>query len=155
MKIITVSGAHSNVGKTTFIEGLLKKLKGWSCLKVTVLHKGNCPVGRICSGCEELSSKFFIVHDKRALQEKGKDTQRFKAAGAKDVLWLRAKPHGLKQGIIKSISRFKNSKGLIIEGTSVLKYLDPDIAILIKKRDSLLKGSAKDVFKKVDLILTL
>ena len=155
MKIITVSGAHSNVGKTTFIEWLLKKLKGWSCLKVTVLHKGNCPVGRICTACEKLSSKFFIVHEKSVLQEKGKDTQRFKAAGAKDVLWLRAKPNGLREGIVKSISRFKNSKGLIIEGTSVLKYLDPDIAILIKKRDSLLKDSAKDVFKKVDLILTL
>lgn len=155
MKIITVSGAHSNVGKTAFIERLLKKLKGWSCLKVTVLHKGNCPVGRICSGCEELSSKFVIVHDKTILQEKGKDTQRFKAAGAKEVLWLRSKHHGLKKGIMQALFRFKKAKGIIIEGNSVLKYLKPDLAIFVKKKDSVLKPSAKDIINKVDLILTL
>ena len=155
MKIITVSGAHSNVGKTTFIEGLLGKLRGWSCLKVTVLHKGNCPVGKICSGCEKLSSKFVIIHDKRILQQKGKDTERFKRAGAKQVLWLRSKPHGLKHGLAAALSRFKNTKGLIIEGTSVLKHFAPDLAILIKKRDSLLKDSAQKSIKRVDLILTL
>ena len=155
MKIITVSGAHSNVGKTTFIEWLLKKLKGWSCLKVTVLHKGNCPVGRICTACEELSSKFFIVHDRRVLEEKGKDTQRFKEAGAKEVLWLRAKPYGLKQGIKKTISRFKDAVGLIIESTSALKYLSPDLAILLTQKDSVLKKSARQILKKIDLTLTL
>lgn len=154
MRIITVSGAHSNVGKTSFIEGLLKKLKGWSCLKVTVFHKGNCPIGKVCSGCEELSSRFFVVHDKRILQQKGKDTQRFKAAGAKEVLWLRAKPQDLRHGLIKAISRFKNSKGLIIESTSALKHLDPDLSILIKNRDFLFKFSARKNIKKVDLILT-
>jgi len=160
MKIITVSGAHSNAGKTRVIERLLEIFKGWSCLKVTTLHKGLCPTGRDCGACGKLSSRFSIVSDKGIIEEPGKDTRRFKEAGAKDVLWLRAKPRGLRQGLKKAISMFsaegeKGARGLIIEGTSVLKYLHPDLAIFVKRDNSLLKDSAKEVLKKVDLILTV
>ena len=160
MKIITVSGAHSNTGKTTVIERLLEIFKDWSCLKVTTLHNGLCPTGRDCSACGKLSSQFSIVSDKGIIEEPGKDTWRFKEAGAKDVLWLKAKPAGLKQGLKKAISMFsgegeKGTRGLIIEGTSVLKYLKPDLAILVQKKNSVLKPSAKEVLKKVDLILTM
>jgi len=160
MRIITVSGAHSGVGKTAVVEMLLKKLKGWSCLKVTVLHNGLCPTHRNCGACDKMSSRFSIVSDKKITEEQGKDTWRFKKAGAKKVLWLRAKPTGLKQGLKKAISMFsaecgKGAQGLIIEGTSVLKYLYPDLAIFVKRDNSLLKDSAKAILKKIDLILTL
>lgn len=173
MKIITISGAHSRVGKTKVAEMLLKRLRGWSALKVTVLHSGSCPIGRDCGVCNKVSSKFSIVSDKETIEEKGKDTQRFKKAGAKEVFWLRAKPEGLKQGLKEAISRFKGTRGLIIEGTSVLKYLNPDMAIFVKREHSIFpptlrrgippnvlgerreKDSARAAFKKADLIITL
>lgn len=155
MRIITVSGAHSSVGKTRVAEMLLRRLKGWSALKVTVLHKGLCPTGRgACGVCDRLSSKFSIVSDKKTIEEKGKDTYRFKKAGAKEVFWLRAKPEGLRQGLKEAVSRFKGSPGLIIEGTSILKYLNPDMAIFVKREHSILKDSAQRVLKKIDLTLT-
>ena len=49
---------------------------------------------------------------------------------------------------------FKGADGLIIEGTSVLKHIEPDLAILVKKKNSILKPSAKEVFNKIDLIIT-
>ncbi len=155
MKIITVSGAHSKIGKTTVVEGLLKIFRGWSALKVTVLHNGNCPINRDCGACENLDSKFSIITDKKIIEEPCKDTQRFKKAGAKDVLWLRAKPEGLRQGLKQALFKMRRARGIIIEGTSILKYLNPDLSILVKNKNSVLKPSAKDILKKVDLTLTI
>ncbi len=155
MKVIVVAGAHSGAGKTVLIEKLLKVFKGWACLKVTVLHQGLCPTGRNCGACEGLNSKFCIISDKKIIEEKTKDTCRFKKAGAKKVLWLKAKPEGLKTGIKQAVSSFKGSKGLIIEGTSVLKYLKPDAAIMVKRKGSSLKDSAQSVLKRIDLVLTV
>jgi len=151
MKIITVSGAHSGVGKTRVVEALLKALKGWSALKVTVLHKGSCPVHRDCGACDAMDGRFSIVSD----NSPGKDTGRFMSAGAKDVLWLRARREGLKEGIKEALLRFKGAKGLIVEGTSILRHLRPDLSILIKNRGSRLKPSAKEALKKVDIVLTV
>lgn len=161
MKIITVSGTHSGVGKTMFIEKLLKQLKGWSCLKVTLMHQGsNCPIGRNCGACDKLSSEFSIVTDEKILAQKGKDTYRFKKAGASQVFWLKSRTKkGLKQGLKKALAMFDKRSGLIVEGTSVLKYLDPDLAVVIIRKDLPWKNSAKEIFgdgrfsKKADFFI--
>ena len=155
MRIITISGAYSGVGKTRTAELLLKKLKGWSALKVTVAHKDTCPTHRDCGACDELNSEFSIISDKNIIEQKGKDTQRLKRAGAKEVLWLKARPRALRKAIKKSISLFKKAKGLIIESNSALKYLKPDLAIFVRRENSTLKPSAKEIYNKVDLVITL
>lgn len=149
MRIITVSGAYSGIGKTTFVEKLLKRLRGWSCLKVTLMHKGlNCPIHKNCGACDKLDSKFCIVTDKKILTQKDKDTYRFKKAGAKQVFWLKAQTQeGLKQGLKEAMGMFGKSKGLIVEGTSILKYLHPDLAVFITGKDLPWKESAKEIFE--------
>ena len=152
-KVITVSGSASGAGKTSTVERLLDMLKGWSCLKVTVLHDGQCPTKRNCGACAAIDSDFRIVSEKSVIEEKGKDTNRFKKKGAKKVLWLKAKPKGLEQGLRKALSMFKGAKGIIIEGTSVIKYIKPDFLIFVLRKGSNLKPSAKEILNKVDLIL--
>ncbi|MFH1691647.1 MAG: hypothetical protein ABIC68_03635 [Candidatus Omnitrophota bacterium] len=149
MRIITVSGTHSGVGKTTFVEELLGQLKGWSCLKVTFMHKGlSCPIHKNCGACDKLDSAFYIVADEKTLLQQDKDTYRFKRAGAKQVFWLKAQTEeGLKQGWQKAVDMFDGSKGLIVEGTSVLKYLHPDLAVFIIGKDKPWKESAKEIFE--------
>lgn len=155
MRIITVSGAQSGVGKTAVAEMLLKKLKDWSALKITLTHRdGVCPVHKDCHTCDELHSDFSIISKKDIIEAKGKDTQRLKSAGAKKVLWLKAKPEALEKGIKKAISLFKKTKGLIIESNSALKYLKPDLALFVKRKDSILKPSAKEILNNIDLIIT-
>lgn len=132
MRIITVSGAHSQIGKTTLAVALLRQLKNWSALKVTVIKDWPCPRKVSCGVCEEQTAPFNIVSDSRVINQKGKDTQRLKAAGAKRVLWLKAKPLGLKAGLKKALKGFKGSDGVVIEGTSVLKYLKPDLGIYLE-----------------------
>lgn len=155
MRIITVSGAHSGVGKTKAAEMLLSRLKNWSALKITVRHrKGVCPAHKDCHICDQIHSDFSIISDKDIIEAKGKDTQRLKRAGAKEVLWLKSKPQALKKGIQKALCLFKRTKGLIIESNSALKYLKPDLAIFIKNKNSVLKPSAKEILNKADLVIT-
>jgi hypothetical protein len=45
-------------------------------------------------------------------------------------------------------------KGVIIEGTSVLDYIKPDVAIMIKAKGKKIKPSAKRALKKADLIIS-
>src|SRR3989338_4110362 len=154
--VITVSGAHRGVGKTKVAEILLRALKGWDALKVTVTHRGKeCPVRKGCHTCDELDSGFSIVSNKRIIAAKGKDTARFKRAGAREVLWLKSKPEALKAGLKRAISLFKKAKGLIIESNSALKHLKPDLAIFIKNKNSILKPSAREIINKIDLVVTL
>ncbi len=159
MKTIVIAGAHSNVGKTTMAERLLKKLPGWSALKVTVSHQGRgpkkekCPRNKGCRACTSFKGDFDIVTDKRIINRKGKDTARLKRAGAKKVVWLRSTLKGLKAGLKMSIRELRDSEGLVIEGNSVLEHLKPDITIFIKGRRHRLKRSAKAVQKKADIII--
>lgn len=134
MKIITVSGAHSGIGKTTLIEFLLNQLRNWSALKVTVIKNGPCPRKISCGVCEDQSTLFSIISKSQIINQKGKDTQRMKAAGAKKVLWLKARPLGLKDGLKKALKRLRDSDGVVIEGTSVLKYLKPDLGLFITEK---------------------
>lgn len=131
MRIVTVSGAHSGIGKTRLVEKLLNQLKGFSALKVTAVKDSACPRGLGCGICKEQNIPFTIISAAKIINQKGKDTQRMKAAGAKKVLWLRASASGLKEGLKQALKKFKYTKGVVIEGTSILKYLKPDLGIFI------------------------
>lgn len=155
MRIITVSGSHSGVGKTKMVEILLRLLKGWSALKVTVSHsEGQCPVRKDCRACSELDSNFSIISNKKIIETKGKDTARFKEAGAQKALWLKCRSEALGDGLKAVIPLFKKAKGLVIESNSALKYLKPDLALFIKNKDSVLKPSAREILNKMDLVFT-
>lgn len=134
MKVIVVSGSRSGVGKTYVAEQVLRYFKDWSALKVTV-NKGNgCPHDKDCDICQELQNPFLIIKDKEIINQAGKDTARLKNAGAKEVIWLKAKPKGLKEGLYRSLSEFSECSGVVIEGTSVLKFIQPDLNIHVYER---------------------
>ncbi|MDP6685521.1 MAG: hypothetical protein QGI05_01060 [Candidatus Omnitrophota bacterium] len=152
MKIITVSGAHSGVGKTHAIGELLNELKDWSVLKVTVSRNGLCKKANSCGVCNRLRKRFAIVTDDKIISQEGKDTSSFKAKGAKEVIWLQAKPHGLKEGLKKSLAKFKDPKGIIIEGTSVLRYIKPSFAIFILGKVKKLRPAARLAHRKADIV---
>lgn len=129
MKTIVISGEKSGIGKTYLAERLLNNLHGWSALKVTVKRDGVCLSAKNCGLCQSIKKPFDIIKDKNIINQPGKDTARLKIAGAKEVIWLKAKPQGLKNGLKKALSEFSKCSGIIIEGTSVLKFLKPDLNI--------------------------
>ena len=134
MKTIVVSGARSGIGKTYLAEQLLRKLSDWSALKVTTSKVSNCPHRRDCGVCAGVRKPFYIIKDKDIINQAGKDTSRLKNAGAKEVIWLKTKTAGLKAGLDKALAEFSNCDGVVIEGTSVLKFIKPDLNFHVYKR---------------------
>lgn len=163
MRTIVVSGEKSGVGKTYVAGELLRYLSGagcsdslkglfdkaifklrnckirhWSALKITVSKADGCPHDRSCGVCQKIEKPFYVIKDRAIIDQTGKDTARLKEAGAREVIWLKARPNGLKEGLRKAFSALDSRGGVVIEGTSVLKFLKPDLNIHIYSRDSII-----------------
>lgn len=137
MKIIVISGEKSGVGKTYIAQRLLRCLNSWSALKVTVGKGNGCPRKKNCGICAAIKEPFKIIKSKSIINQAGKDTARLKEAGAKQVIWLKTTPEGLKKGLAKALAEFYRCQGVVIEGTSVLKFIRPDINIHVYGRGNL------------------
>ena len=154
MKTIVISGNRSDIGKTFLAEEMLRGMRNWSALKVTRVRAGSrCPRDKGCTVCSELSKDFDIITDEKIINKKDTDTARMKKEGAKKVIWLKANLNGLRQGLKKALYYLRASEGVVIEGTSVLKYIKPDLAIYLKDGAARLKPSAKQAEKKADIII--
>ncbi len=155
MKIIVVAGAHSGIGKTLYAEKLLRALPDWAAIKVTTATKAGCPRQEPgCEVCAGLKSDFEIVKDRRIIDQTGRDTARLKKAGAKKVIWLKATSKGLKPGLNKALACCKGLQGVVIEGTSVLKHVKPDLLVFLKGDHKNMRLTAKRALKKADIIIS-
>ena len=137
MKIVVISGAHKGVGKTTLVCQILKGLKGFGAIKTTVSK-------------ENIS----VTSKNEAIEVPGKDTALLKEAGAEKVVLVSSPRKDLGWSLKVALGMVSGCKGVIIEGTSVLDYIKPDVAILIKAKRKEIKPSARRALKKVDLIIS-
>jgi len=137
MKIVVISGAHKGVGKTALACKVLKNLKGFGAIKTTVSK-------------ENIS----ITAKEEAIKTPGKDTALLKEAGAEKVVLVSSPRKDLDWALKVALDMVSGCKGVIIEGTSVLDYIKPDVAILIKARGKRMKESAKRALKKADLVIS-
>jgi len=137
MKIISVTGAHSGVGKTSLAALLLREIRGFSAIKITKT---------------ELFTS--ITTEEEAILENGKDTAILKEGGAERVIWVRATPRDLKDSLTQALSILGDSIGVIIEGNSSLDLIEPDLIIFVMKDElSDLKPSGGKALEKADLIV--
>ncbi len=137
MKIITISGAHKGVGKTTLACKILKGLKGFGAIKTTVSK-------------ENIS----VTSKDEAIEVPGKDTAVLKEAGAEKVVLVSSPRKDLGWALKVALGMVSGCKGVIIEGTNVLDYIKPDVAVLIKAKGKRIKESAERALKKVDLVIS-
>ena len=113
-KIITVSGAHSGIGKTLLAEHLLSFLKDFTAIKISI-------------------EDFFtaVSSDEATIMVPGKDTFRLKTSGAKQVIWVRSPENTLMDAMEQACSLLIDCSGVLIEGNSILTYLNPDLAFFV------------------------
>ncbi len=137
MRIITISGAHKGVGKTALACKILKNLKGIGAIKTTVSK-------------ENIS----ITAKEDAIKIPGKDTALLKEAGAEKVVLVSSPKKDLGWALKVALGMVAGCKGVIIEGTSVLDSIKPDVAIMIKAKGKEIKPSAKRALKKIDLVIS-
>ncbi len=151
--IVVVSGFSSNVGKTTLVCELLRRLRGWEAVKVTRGHSRSC--GRDPEACcvsDLLRAEPVVRSGREANFEAGKDTGLFWEAGAANVHWVIVNDDRVEQGIQEAIARVK-SEAVIIEGNSLLEFVTPDLAIMCARADGgTIKSSARAALKKSDVV---
>ena len=144
--IITISGHSRKVGKTSIAEGLIAALPeyGWTALKVSShRHYGN----------HEVSVKDYAVFEETD-REGGNDTSRFLKAGARRAFWVQAERIEAAAPTVQAI--LENSPYALIEGNSVLDYINADFSILVLNHGvEEFKKSARGVLSRIDALVII
>ena len=151
--IVAVSGFSSNVGKTTLVSELLRRLPGWEAIKLTRGHYRSC--GRDPAGCcvsDLIRDEPVIRSGRDANYEVGKDTAQFWDAGAANVHWVIASDDQVEQGIKEALERVE-AEGVVVEGNSFLQYVEADLAVMCARAEGgKVKPSARQALAKSDFL---
>jgi molybdopterin-guanine dinucleotide biosynthesis protein len=147
IKILAIAGTSSNVGKTSLIYRLLQELsrdEAWEAIKLTRGHYRSCGKDPHACCVSHLLDDQPVVRSGRAeTYAFGKDTGVFWDAGADNVHWVIVTNDQVEQGIRQALERVRTGN-VLIEGTSFLKYVKADLAVLVARSDRLqLKPSAR------------
>lgn len=136
MRVITVSGAGSGVGKTTLAVLLLSRLKGYAAIKVS-------------------TTDFFtrVTDSPEVIEEEGKDTALMKKAGASHVVWVQGPPAEINETLPLAMSLVGDVPGVVIEGNSPLKALKPDTAFFVIGGDGQIKPGAQEALSVADIVV--
>lgn len=117
--IITVSGAYSGVGKTLLSEYILTLVKNFAAIKITI----------------EADLATMVSDDEKTIMVPGKDTFRLKSKGATKVVWVRSARQHLPEAMGKALLLTGNCQKILIEGNSILNYLEPNLAFFVAGGD--------------------
>lgn len=132
--MLVVVGGHSrNIGKTSVVAGLIRKLRDrrWTAVKITQYGHGHCSdTGGPC-GCapEEGSEHPFALSEE---YEPGPtDTGRFLAAGAERSFWLRTPAGGLARArdVVEKV--LAQGAHVIVESNSLIELVEPDLFLML------------------------
>ena len=146
-RIITISGTSSNSGKTTLLCDLLRQLSAtqrWEAVKLTRGHYRSCGKDpHACCVSDLLEEQATVRSGREATYTAGKDTARYWDAGAANVHWVIATDAQVETGIREALARV-TAPNVLIEGTSVLNFVNADFSVLVVGNDlSKPKASAR------------
>jgi molybdopterin-guanine dinucleotide biosynthesis protein len=132
--MLVVVGGHSrNIGKTSVVAGLIRKLRDrhWTALKITQYGNEVCAnhTGAAACGCEPAGGEEFELSEE--YEASGTDSGRFLAAGAERSFWLRVPAGELPRaaGTVRKI--LAQSANVIVESNSVVDLVTPDVFLML------------------------
>jgi len=130
--MLVVVGGHSrNIGKTSVVAGLIRKLRDrkWTAVKITQYGHNVCAhAGEVC-GCEAEPEHPFALSEE--YEPSRTDSGRFLAAGAERSFWLRTPAGELKRAAVTLRKILKQSENVIVESNSVVELVDPDVFLML------------------------
>jgi hypothetical protein len=129
---IVVIGGHSrSVGKTSVVAGLISALRecDWTAVKITQYGHGVCSANGEPCDCATADHSWAISEEKDRKGES--DTSRFLLAGAARALWVRTEQGRLAEAMPALRKRLDQSRHVIVESNSVLKFLRPDLYLTV------------------------
>ena len=154
MRIVTISGTCSEVGKTTLVCELLGRLPGWAAIKVTRGHYRSC--GRdpdTCCVSGLLGEEPRVFSDRADTDVAAKDTGRYWSAGAAAVRWVVVARGQEAEGVARALAELGGHPGVIVEGNTVVESLDPDLAVMVAlPGQKEIKVSARRIAGRMDAL---
>ena len=155
--MLLIGAAGRDVGKTTFACEVIRRFLDINlyAAKVTAIQArdGLCPRGgKGCGVCTSLEGDFCITEETRT--DGKKDTQRLLAAGAKQVLWLRALKSKLEEGAREFLDTIGPDTPLVCESNSLRNVVVPGLFLMLKNPDAKeMKTSAQQVHSHADIMV--
>ncbi|HUB34060.1 MAG TPA: hypothetical protein VMA31_13560 [Bryobacteraceae bacterium] len=130
--MLVVVGGHSrNIGKTSVVAGLIRRLRDrhWTAVKITQYGHGVCSrEGTACECAAEPDHPFALSEE---YEPSDTDSGRFLAAGATRSFWLRA-PAGELAGAAETVQKIlRQNENVIIESNSILELVQPDLFLMV------------------------
>jgi hypothetical protein len=131
--MLVVVGGHSrNIGKTSVVAGLIRKLRSfkWTAIKVTQYGHGVCSHEGEACGCESADPTHPFALDEE-FEPSGTDSGRFLAAGAERSFWLRTPAGELARAADTLHKILAQSENTIVESNSVVGLVQPDVFLML------------------------
>ena len=131
--LVVVGGHARNVGKTSVVAGLIRKMRDrrWTALKITQYGNEVCAnhTGAAACGCGPAGGEEFELTEE--YEKSGTDSGRFLAAGAERSFWLRAPSGELPRaaGMVRKI--LAQGEHVIVESNSVVELVTPDVFLMV------------------------
>jgi len=147
MAIIVVGGHSRKVGKTSVVAGLISAFSRYPWMAVKISSHWHDNQSASCDGVKDDVCQ--IVEE--CERDGNADTSRFLAAGAVRSLWVQIKGNGLESAIQRLLPILQSYPFVIIESNSILRFIQPDLTILVLKFDvAEFKASAREMLLKAD-----
>ena len=144
--IVVIAGTSSEVGKTTLLCELLREFRrdgSWEAIKLTRGHYRSCGKDpHACCVSHLLGDQPVVRSGRDETYAAGKDTGRYWEAGASDVHWVITTDNQVEQGIRAALARVKSGR-VLIEGTSLLKFIEADFVVMVARSDQMSRMKIK------------
>jgi hypothetical protein len=154
MSLVVVGGHSRSVGKTSVVAGLISALPefAWTAVKITQYGHGICSANGEACDCATGDHSWAITEERNRAGES--DTSRFLLAGASRVFWVRTEQGRLAEAMPTLRERLAPPSHVIMESNSILKFLRPDLYLMILDPATAdFKKSAQEFLDRADAVI--
>ncbi len=154
MALVVIGGHSRSVGKTSVVAGLIASLPefDWTAVKITQYGHGICSANGEACDCATGDHSWAITEERD--RSGGSDTSRFLVAGAARVFWARTEQGRLAEAMPSLRQRLEQSRNVIIESNSVLKFVRPDLYLtVLDPAIADFKTSAREFLDRADALI--
>ena len=161
LRVIVIAGVASKAGKTSLAEAvthtLAQKIQVGAA-KITVTHgERGCPHGgKGCDVCSSLGGDYRVIDKPFVINQKGTDTARLEAAGARPVLWTITRAEFILDAWTEMQRKFKEVSCAVIESNTLAVVARPALTLMIVDPTvsrRLWKPSAERLIATADLVI--
>ncbi len=158
---ILISAPANGSGKTSLLVGFLNRYPGrFSAAKFITIEpegSGGCPIHETRCACRQMDGPWGIMTDRTTLSQKGTDTGRMVAAGARETIWALARPGHHREMWEDFRDRHLERLGdLLVEGGRIEAFLRADRRLFVcdpsLPRDRWKEGQ-EDLVARADLVV--